>query len=124
MSRPGGMLSALRNPLFARFYLAQAASQFGDAIAWIALALVAVELEGADRAPAIVAIALTLRVAAYVALGPVAGVIADRVDRRTLLAACHSASCAPTTSTTAPPCEASPTAPAGCGETGPSGSRC
>lgn len=89
MSRPGGMLSALRNPLFARFYLAQAASQFGDAIAWIALALVAVELEGADRAPAIVAIALTLRVAAYVALGPVAGVIADRVDRRTLLAACH-----------------------------------
>ena len=83
------MWAALSNPRFLRFYLAQAASQLGDAIAWIALALVAVELEGAERAPVVVAIALTLRVAAYVALGPIAGVVADRVDRRALLTLCH-----------------------------------
>ena len=76
-------------PRFARFYLAQASSQLGDAIAWIALALIAVELEGVENAPMVVAIALTLRVASYVALGPVAGVIADRMDRRALLALCH-----------------------------------
>ena len=89
MSRGGGMISVLRNPRFARFYLAQASSQLGDAVAWIALALVAVELEGIERAPAVVAIALTLRVGAYVAFGSLAGVIADRVDRRALLASCH-----------------------------------
>lgn len=83
------MLTALHNPRFLRFYLAQAASQLGDAIAWVALALVAVELEGAQQAPVVVAVALTLRVAAYVALGPAAGVIADRVDRRSLLTWCH-----------------------------------
>ena len=36
MSDDGGMRSALRNPRFLRFYLAQASSQLGDAIAWIA----------------------------------------------------------------------------------------
>ncbi|MCG6568374.1 MFS transporter [Tessaracoccus sp. ZS01] len=83
------MVTVLRNPRFARFYGAQSVSQLGDAILWVALALVAVELEGPAQAPVVVAIALTLRVAAFVALGPVAGVVADRVDRRLLLAGCH-----------------------------------
>lgn len=83
------MVTVLRNPRFARFYAAQAVSQLGDAILWVALALLAVRLEGAARAPVVVAIALTLRVVVYVALGPVAGVVADRVDRRLLLAGCH-----------------------------------
>lgn len=83
------VLGVLRDPRFLRFYLAQAVSQLGDAVLWMALALVAVRLEGAANAPVVVAIALTLRVGAYVALGPVAGVLADKVERRTLLAACH-----------------------------------
>lgn len=83
------MLTVLRNPRFARFYTAQAAAQLGEALLWIALALVAVELEGAVRAPVMVATALTLRVLAYVMLGQVAGILADRTDRRALLAFCH-----------------------------------
>lgn len=43
------ILDVLRNPRFLRFYLAQAVSQLGDAILWMALALVAVQLEGATR---------------------------------------------------------------------------
>ena len=85
----GRTFGVLRNPRFARFYLAQAASQLGDAISWVALALLAVQLEGAERAPVVVALALTLRVGAYVVLGPFAGVVADRVDRRLLLTGCH-----------------------------------
>ncbi|HSN44591.1 MAG TPA: MFS transporter [Propionibacteriaceae bacterium] len=85
----GGMFGALRNGRFARFYAAQAASQLGDAISWIALALLAVQLEGSARAPIVVSIALTLRVIAFVVLGPIAGVVADRLDRRLLLTGCH-----------------------------------
>lgn len=81
--------SALRNPLFARLYLAQTVSQIGDALTWVGLALLAAQLAGPAQAPAVLAIALTLRVTAFVLLSPLAGVLADRLDRRTLLAACH-----------------------------------
>lgn len=83
------MFGALRDARFARFYAAQASSQLGDAIVWVALALLAVQLEGAARAPMVVAIALTLRVTSFVVLGPIAGVLAERFDRRFLLAGCH-----------------------------------
>lgn len=81
--------SALSNPLFARLYLAQTVSQIGDALTWVGLALLAAQLAGPAQAPAILAVALTLRVTAFVLLSPLAGVIADRVNRRTLLAVCH-----------------------------------
>lgn len=81
--------SALRTPLFARLYVAQTVSQIGDALTWVGLALLAVQLAGSAQAPAVLAIALTLRVTAFVLLSPLAGVFADRVNRRTLLAAMH-----------------------------------
>ncbi|GBF04463.1 nickel resistance protein [Deinococcus aerius] len=81
--------AALRNPLFARLYFAQTVSQIGDALTWVGLALLAAQLAGPAQAPAVLAVALTLRVTAFVLFSPLAGVIADRVNRRTLLAMCH-----------------------------------
>lgn len=78
----------LRHPRFARLYAAQTVSQVGDALTWVALALLAYELAGPDAA-VVLAVALTLRVGAYVLLSPWAGVLADRTERRTLLAATH-----------------------------------
>ncbi len=85
---PFAAFSALRHPRFARLYAAQTISQVGDALTWVALALLAYELAGADAA-IVLGVALTLRVGAYVALSPWAGVLADRTERRTLLVATH-----------------------------------
>ena len=82
------MLSALRNANFARLYAAQTVSQIGDALTWVGLALIAAQLAGPQQAPAVLAVALTLRVTAFVLLSPLAGVLADRVNRRTVLALC------------------------------------
>ncbi len=79
---------ALRNPRFARLYAAQAISQVGDALTWVALALLAYELAGANAA-VVLGVALTLRVSAFVLLSPWAGVLADRVERRRLLFVTH-----------------------------------
>lgn len=79
---------SLRNPNFARLYAAQATSQMGDALTWVALALLAFELAGTDAA-AVLGVALTLRVIAFVLLSPWAGVLADRVERRRLLFITH-----------------------------------
>ncbi|MBZ9715425.1 MFS transporter [Deinococcus multiflagellatus] len=81
--------SALRNPRFARLYAAQTVSQIGDALTWVGLALLAAQLAGPDQAPVILALALTLRVTVFVLLSPLAGVLADRVNRRTVLLTCH-----------------------------------
>lgn len=75
---------SLRNPVFARLYAAQTISLLGDAITWVGLALLAVDLAG-ERAAAILGTALTLRVIAYVLLSPLAGVLADRVSRKTVM---------------------------------------
>ena len=79
------LLQSLRNPLFARLYAAQTTSLLGDAFTWVALALLAFEVGGAKSAT-ILAGALTLRVTAFVLLSPWAGILADRVDRRKLMA--------------------------------------
>ena len=83
------LFGSLRNPRFARLYAAQTISQIGDALTWVGLALLAAQLAGPAQAPAVLAVALTLRVTAFVLLSPLAGVLADRVNRRTVLAACH-----------------------------------
>ena len=80
---------SLRNPRFARLYAAQTISQVGDALTWVGLALLAAQLAGPTHAPAVLAIALTIRVSAFVLLSPLAGVLADRVNRRTVLMLCH-----------------------------------
>jgi MFS transporter, NRE family, putaive nickel resistance protein len=78
----------LKNPIFARLYLAQTINLVGDALTWLGLALLAFELAG-DKAGTILAVALTLRVMAFVVLAPIAGAIADRVDRKRLMVTTH-----------------------------------
>ena len=77
-------LLALRNPAFARLYLAQLVHLLGDALVWVALALLAFELAG-ERAAAVLGLALTLRVTAFVVLSPFACVLADRVSRKAIM---------------------------------------
>jgi MFS transporter, NRE family, putaive nickel resistance protein len=78
------LLSSLRNPHFARLYAAQTTSLLGDAFTWVGLALLAFELAG-ERSAVILAAALTLRVTAFVVLSPLAGALADRIDRKVLM---------------------------------------
>ena len=81
-------LQGLENPIFARLYLAQTINLVGDSLTWVGLALLAFELAGA-QAGTVLAGALTLRVTAFVVLSPIAGAIADRVDRKRLMVVTH-----------------------------------
>lgn len=81
-------LQGLKNPIFARLYLAQTINLLGDALTWLGLALLAFELAGA-QAGTVLAVALTLRVTAFVLLSPIAGAIADRVSRKRLMIVTH-----------------------------------
>ena len=75
---------SLRNPVFARLYAAQTTSLLGDALTWVGLALLAFELGGSHSAQ-ILAFALTLRVTAFVLFSPLAGLLADRLDRKAIM---------------------------------------
>lgn len=77
-------LRSLRNPVFAQLYVAQTVSLLGDALTWVALALLAFELAGSG-ASVILGSALTLRVTAFVLLSPLAGALADRLNRKRLM---------------------------------------
>ena len=77
-------LRSLRNPTFARLYLSQTTSLLGDALTWVGLALLAFELAGKNSS-VILGAALTLRVTAFVVLSPLAGALADRLDRKRIL---------------------------------------
>jgi MFS transporter, NRE family, putaive nickel resistance protein len=81
-------LQGLKNPIFARLYLAQTINLIGDALTWLGLALLAFELAG-EQSGTVLAGALTLRVTAFVVLSPVAGAIADRVDRKRMMVVTH-----------------------------------
>jgi MFS transporter, NRE family, putaive nickel resistance protein len=81
-------LQGLKSPVFARLYLAQTINLVGDALTWLGLALLAFDLAGAQSGT-ILAGALTLRVTAFVVLSPLAGAIADRVDRKRLMVITH-----------------------------------
>lgn len=82
------LLQCLRNRVFARLYFAQTINLIGDALTWVGLALLAFELAGKD-AGVILSGALTLRVAAFVLLSPLAGAIADRCDRKRIMVVTH-----------------------------------
>lgn len=68
----------LRNKEFRRFFLAQLVSSLGDWIGVIAIAVLAQRIAGAPG----VGIVMTARVLPGFIVGPLAGVVADRFDRR------------------------------------------
>jgi MFS transporter, NRE family, putaive nickel resistance protein len=82
------LFDSLRNPVFARLYAAQTTNLLGDALTWVGLALLAFELAG-DNSAVVLAFALTLRITAFVLLSPLAGALADRVDRKSILVVTH-----------------------------------
>ena len=82
------LFGALRHPRFARLYAAQTISQIGDALTWVGLALLAYQLTEGKNAAVVLGTALTLRVSAFVIFSPLAGVIADRINRKWLLVGC------------------------------------
>ena len=78
-------LSLLRNnPAFGRLYAAQLASFAGDWFATVALLGMALEMTGSSTVAAGV---LALQTGGFAAASPLAGIIADRLDRRKLLVA-------------------------------------
>ena len=79
---PAGGLFANRD--FVRLFAAQLASLLGSGVTSVALAAFAYRLAGSN-ATVVVGTALTLRILAFVLLSPVAGVLADRVDRKRML---------------------------------------
>ncbi|MFE2562195.1 MFS transporter [Streptomyces sp. NPDC059352] len=80
------MLSVLRNRTYRRLFTAQVVALAGTGLATVALSLLAYDLAGAN-ASAVLGTALAIKMAAYVAMGPVVGALADRMPRRTLLVA-------------------------------------
>ena len=86
--KANNFFTSLSNPIFRQLYAAQTISLFGDALTWLGLALLAFELAG-KSSPVVLAGALTLRVTAFVLLSPLAGVVADRFDRKLILMITH-----------------------------------
>jgi MFS family permease len=81
----GAYLSLLReNPAFSRLYAAQLISFAGDWFATVALLGLALELTGLAGLAALV---LVLQTGGFAAASPIAGILADRIDRRRLLIA-------------------------------------
>jgi len=72
------------NPAFTRLYAAQLISFAGDWFATVALLGLSLELTGSAGLAALV---LVLQTGAFAAASPVAGALADRFDRRTLMVA-------------------------------------
>jgi MFS family permease len=86
MTMPGaGLLAApLANPVYRRLFLAQVSALVGTGVMTVALALLAYELAG-EAAGAVLGIALTLRIVAFVLISPVVGAYAHLLPRRRLL---------------------------------------
>lgn len=79
------VVGVLRHRDFRRLWLADVVSDAGSFITFIALAIYVHDLTGDAVA---VGFALGLRAIPWFTLGPIAGVIADRVDRRLMMVVC------------------------------------
>ncbi|MFI6151790.1 MFS transporter [Kitasatospora sp. NPDC051170] len=80
------MLSVLRNRAYRHLFTAQVVALVGTGLATVALSLLAYRIAGAD-ASAVLGTALAIKMVAYVAVAPVAGALAGRIPRRSLMVA-------------------------------------
>lgn len=78
------MRSLFRNTRFRRLFTAQVVALVGTGLTTVALGLLAYDLAG-ERAALVLGSALTIKMAAYVVVGPVVGAVADRAPRRMLM---------------------------------------
>lgn len=78
----GGYRAALANPSFRRLWLAQLTAALGRAVAQVALPLLVYDLSGSAR---LLSLIFVLSLLPEVVLSPVAGLLADRLDRRRLM---------------------------------------
>ena len=76
----------VENRNFLYLFAAQVTSLVGSGVTSVALAAFAYELAGSG-ATVVIGTALTLRILAFVLFSPLAGVVADRVDRKRMLVA-------------------------------------
>ncbi|MDQ1625186.1 MAG: dTMP kinase, partial [Actinomycetota bacterium] len=98
MTEPGGyavstehdLRGVLRVPAFRKLWTALSLSSFGDWLGLLALTALAPRLASHGYAAANVAIAsvFVLRLAPAIIIGPIAGVVADRLDRRWTMVTC------------------------------------
>ena len=82
VARPFGVRDLLRIPDFRRLYLAQAISDIGDGMTYLALFLLVLDLTGSAAAIALLSILVALP---PVTIGLFAGAWADRSDRRRIM---------------------------------------
>ncbi|MDI2128501.1 MFS transporter [Yinghuangia seranimata] len=78
------MLAVLRNRTYRLLFTAQVIALVGTGLATVALGLLAYDIAGAD-AGSVLGTALAIKMAAYVAIAPAVGALADRVPRRALM---------------------------------------
>jgi MFS family permease len=84
MQSTGLLATPLANRVYRRLFLAQVSALVGTGVMTVALALLAYELAG-GAAGAVLGIALTLRILAFVLISPVVGAYAHLLPRRQLL---------------------------------------
>ena len=83
--KPGtDMFSILSDRTYRHLFLAQVIALLGTGMATVALGLLAFDLAG-DGAAMVLGTVFTIKMLAYVGLSPLAGAIAERVNRRALL---------------------------------------
>lgn len=85
VDRSAGLTAVLRIRDFRYLWLAEIISDAGSFVTFIALAVYVHDLTGGTFQ---VGVALALRAVPWVTIGPVAGVIVDRLDRRAVMIAC------------------------------------
>ncbi len=82
VARPMGVRDVLRIPGFRRLFMAQAISDIGDGMTYLALYLLVLDLTGSTAAIALISILVALP---PVTIGLFAGAYADRLDRRRIM---------------------------------------
>ena len=80
------MFDILSDRTYRHLFLAQVASLLGTGLATVALSLLAYDMAG-DSASMVLGTVFTIKMVAYVGIAPVAGALADRINRRALLVA-------------------------------------
>ncbi len=87
MDRPGLHVRLFGSHVFFRLWLSQAASSFGDWLAFLAIATLAARVGGGSGGAA-VGLVMAARIVPGFFFAPVAGVLIDRIDRKRLMIGC------------------------------------